>query len=218
MAADAAAAGSGPAEALRDAEGRRFELRLPFGCNGPAGENSNAAMRWRYDAAAGALRVHVAPSTWTPAEWWANAAQPAIDAIEGFWIARPWTSSEACAAGGGGPEATGVDPVTLPGQTLALGEFFSDARVDRRDGRAYETVVRVTADELDMANGLLLRISGRIARAPGAGPIQCRQPNGPEQRPICLIGVVMDEIAIEHPANDETVATWSASQRGAFAS
>ena len=216
-AADAAAAGRDPAAAIGEAEGRRFELRLPFGCNGPAGEASTAAMRWRYDAEDNALRLHVAPAVWAADDWWASSAPSGIEAIEGFWIMRPWTSGEACPPGGDRPAAVGVDPVTLPGQTLAIGQIFSaeGARGGRRDGKAYEAVVRVPKDELDTSGGFRLRVSGRIARIANAGAVRCQQPAGPEQRPICLVGVVMDEVAIENPANGETLATWTVAQRDA---
>ena len=119
-AADAAAAGRDPGREVAEASGRRFELRLPFGCDGAAREGSNAAMRWRYDARDQALRIHVGPMTWTAQDWWGANAAPDIEAIEGFWIARPWTSSEACPADDGRPAASGAEPVTLPGQTLAF--------------------------------------------------------------------------------------------------
>lgn len=215
-AADTGAAGRTPGPDIAEAAGRRFELRLPFGCNGPAGENSNAAMRWRYDSEDEALRIHVAPVAWTAQDWWGADAPPRIDAIEGFWIRRPWTSSEACPADDVRPVATGVEPVTLPGQTLALGQVFSvDARGGRRDGEAYEAVVRVPEAELDTSQGFQLRISGRIARLPGSGPVRCRQPAGAEQRPICLVGAVVDEVAIVNPASGETLAIWNAARRTA---
>lgn len=214
-AADAAAAGRDPGNEIAAADGRRFEVRLPFGCAGPAGEDSNAAMRWRYDTEDQALRIHVAPVTWTAQDWWAGEAAGGVEAVEGFWITRPWTSSEACPSGGDRPAATGAEPVTLPGQTLALGQiFFADgARSGRRDGEAYETVVRVPEDALDASDGFRLRLSGRIARTRGAGPVRCRQPAGPEQRPICLVSVVLDEVAVENPATAATLATWSVSGR-----
>jgi len=209
--ADAAAAGRDAGPEIAQADGRRFELRLPFGCNGPAAENSDAAMRWRYDPEAGALRISVDPVAWTARDWWPADAASGVEAIEGFWIARPWTSNEACPAGGDRPAAAGAEPVTLPGQTLALGQiFFADGgRGGRRDGKPYEAVVRVAEDQLDASGGFRLRISGRIARTGNVGPVRCLQPAGPEQRPICLVSVVMDEVAVENSTSDATLATWS---------
>jgi len=210
-AADATAAGRDPGREIAQAEGRRFELRLPFGCTGPAGEDAAAPMRWRYDSKAQALRIYVDPITWTAQDWWPVDVADGVEAIEGFWIARPWTSSEACPGGGDRPAAAGPEPVTLPGQTLALGQISlaEGARGARRDGKPYEAVIRVEEGALKAAQGFRLRISGRIARTGNFGPVRCRQPAGAEQRPICLVSVVMDEVAVENPITGETLSTWS---------
>lgn len=212
-AADAVAAGRNLGPEIAAADGRRFELRLPFGCSGPASENSIQAMRWRYDAEDQALRIYVDPVTWTAQDWWPDNAAAGVEAVEGFWITRPWTSSEVCPAGGDQPAALGAEPVTLAGQTLALGQIFSaeGSRGGRRNGKPYEATVRVPKGELSASNGFRLRISGRIARTRSTGPVQCRQPAGSEQRPICLISVLMDEVAIENAATSETLANWSLS-------
>lgn len=216
-AADAAAAGRAPGPEVAQAAGRRFELRLPFGCNGPAPESSDAGMRWRYDAADQALRVHVDPVSWSADDWWPRDTPEEVDAIEGFWISRPWTSSEACPASGQTPSAAGSEPVMLPGQTLAIGQMFfaSGGRGGRRDGEPYEAVVRVPENQLSASKGFHLQLSGRIARTPGGGPVQCRQPERPEQRPVCLISVVIDEVAIENAASGAPLATWDVSARDA---
>lgn len=212
-AADAAGAGRDPGPEVAKAGGRRFELRLPFGCDGPSEEDSEAAMRWRYDEKEEVLRIRVEPTTWTARDWWSGAAPTGIQAIEGFWIGRPWTASEACAASGGRAAPVGTEPVTLPGQTLALGQiFYSEGRRGaQRDGRPYEAVIRVPEGDLEVSAGFRVKLSGRLARMRDGGPVRCRQPAGPEQRPICLISVLMDEIAIENPAGDVTLATWSPS-------
>lgn len=208
-AADAAAAGRDPGPEIAQADGRRFELRLPFGCSGPAGEDGAGAMGWRYDSKEQALRIQVDPNIWTAQDWWPADAASGVEAIEGFWIERSWTSSEACPEGR--PAAAGAESVTLPGQTLALGQVFlaESGRGGRRDGKPYETVVPVAEDQLDTSRGFRLRISGRVARTGNAGLVRCRQPAGPEQRPICLVSVVMDEVAVENSASDAVLATWS---------
>lgn len=219
-AADAAAGGSDLAPQIAQVAGRRFELRLPFGCHGPAREDSNDMMRWRYDAKDQALRIHVSPVSWGPQDWLEVNGVADVETIEGFWITRPWTSSEACPVEADRPTALGVEPLMIPGQTLALGQlFFEDGtRRGRRDGAPYESVVRIPEDALDVSEGLRLRISGRIARARGFGPIECRQPTNAEQRPICFVSVVMDELAIENPVSKKTLATWSATRRDASGS
>lgn len=215
-AADSAAAGRDPGPEIGRADGRRFELRLPFGCTGPATRDSAAPMRWRYDSRAEALRIHVDPVAWTAKDWWSAGAANEIEAIEGFWIARPWTSSEACPGGGDEPASAGAaagegEPPPPPAHTLALGQIFSaeGGRGGRRNGKPYQAVVRVAEDQLDSSAGFRLRISGRIARAGNVGPLTCRRPADSEQRPVCLVSAVMDEVAVENAATGETLATWS---------
>src|SRR5690606_18404771 len=140
-----------------------------------------------------------------------------VEAIEGFWISRPWTSSEACPATTSQTAATGPEPVTLPGQTLAIAQFFGpeSARRGRREGQSYDTVVRIAPDELNDSQGFHLRLSGRIRNIAGDGPMLCGQPAGPEQQPICAIGVAMDEVAIRNPTTGQTLATWAINQKDA---
>lgn len=215
-AADAAASGRDASAELRPAAGRRFAMRLPFGCAGPAGEGSEAATGWRYDEGEGVLRVRAAPITWMAEDWRTAAGPVAADAIEGFWVSRPWTSSEACPSVSGNPLAAGTEAVTLPGQTLGVAQFFTadGSRQGRRDGRAFETSARIAPEAVNAGAGFRLRLSGRIDRIPAIGqaanrPVLCRQPGGPEQRPICVIAVTLDEVAIERGADGEALATWN---------
>src|SRR3546814_682482 len=149
-AADAFASGEAMPKAVAEATGRRFELLLPFGCGGPSEAESSLPMQWRYDEAGGTLRVSVKPMMWSKTDW--NLGDRAdIDAAEGFWITRPWSSSGACPLRAGQAFPRGVEPLTLPGQTLAIAQFFrSEADRDgRRNGRPFETVQRVAADTFD---------------------------------------------------------------------
>lgn len=216
QATDAVASGRGTPQALRDAVGQRFELRLPFGCQGPADDESDASMRWRYDDKAKALRVHVAPIIWSKTDLVATPDQSTMDGVaEGFWISRPWTVSEACPQTQVNPAPAGSEPVTLPGQTLAIAQFF-DGEGGRpgRDGKPYETVKRMAPDEVKSAQGFRLRLRGRIAEIPEQGPVSCRQPAGSEQRPICVIAVTLDDVAIENAQTGNTLATWSVGAAG----
>lgn len=218
QAADAIASGQTIPGSIADTAGQRFELRLPFGCRGPAETGSDVAMRWRYDETTKALRVHVAPVVWTRADILDAAGQTTSeDPVEGFWIPRPWTASEACPATQDNPAPAGTDAVTLPGQTLAIAQFFDGdgARQGQRNGKPYETVVRMEPAEVQAEHGFQIRINGRIANIPGQGPVSCRQPAGAEQRPICVVGVTMDEVAIDNPRTGKILATWNVTTAGA---
>lgn len=206
-AADALASGGPLPDSVAAIAGRRFELVLPFGCDGAAPEGSTASPRWSYDAAKGTLRIHAAPTAWEMADWDVAAPADAPGRLEGFWVSRPWSSSERCPQAHGQPAAINGQPVTLPGQTLAVAELATGER--RRERRAYETVQRVPADRFDASQGFRLRLIGRIDRLPGGQPVRCVQPAGIEQRPICLVLIALDEIRIENPVGNETLATWS---------
>lgn len=215
-AADALTAGTPLPAEVAGAAGQRFELVLPFGCDGSAPEDSRLPMRWRYDSEDETLRVHAEPTEWTPAEWGLGDAADLI--VRGFWISRPWSSADRCPQGSGRPVPTGAQPVTLPGQTLALANFAAadPRRDDNRDDddRAYATVQRIAADGFDPALGFRLRVTGRIDRVPGGATVACVQPAGPEQRPICVIAAVIDEVRIENPQSGEALATWNERPRG----
>lgn len=218
-AADATSSGAKSPESAGSAEGARFQIDLPFGCDGPAAEDSREPFQWRYDAKSSALRVAVAPADFDPQEWLGekpsgdgSTVLPAAreEAIEGFWIARPWSSRETCESASAPAAPLGIDAVTIPGQTLGLAQIFTDvdSRNARRGGKPYESVRRIDEGDLKIDQGLRVRLRGRIARFPDGSTVRCRQPAGKEQRPVCLVAVTFDDVAIENPANQETIATW----------
>lgn len=209
-AADATSSGSPLPESLKEAAGARFQLYLPFGCDGAAAPDSDAALRWTFDGAASTLRVHVAPTRWPVDDWW-QTPPAGLEAIEGFWIARPWSSRETCGGGGAVETPAGTEPITLPGQTLGIVQLVSKdtPRQVTRGGKPYESTVRIAPDALRIDQGLRVRLTGRIARFPEGDALRCAQPGGREQRPVCLIAATFEEVAIENPANGETIATWS---------
>src|SRR3546814_10217339 len=90
-----------------------------------------------------ALRVHVEPTQWSGADWSLGKEQAATS-IEGFWIPRPWSTSDACPRRSQ-PGASGTETVLLPGQTLAVAQFTGD------DERVFDTVQRVTPDAFDVS-------------------------------------------------------------------
>lgn len=208
LAADAFASGAPVPARVSELAGRRFELSIPFGCAGPSAV-LNAPLGWRYDEAAGSLRVRAQPVLWEPSAWVPPQAVDQVEAVEGFWIPRPWTVSDACprnptVGAGGAPDE----------QTLAVAQFYATggSRLGRRQGEAFEATERVAPDALNLAQGLRLRLTGRITPAPGDGPIVCRALGGPERRPTCLVSASFAEVAIENPGTGATLATWDVSR------
>lgn len=208
-AVDAVASGATPPPAVSEAVDRRFEIAVPFGCAGAAEPDSEAPLRWRYDEEEETLRLHVAVTRWTAADW---GLQESVEgeAIEGFWIERPWSSSSACRQR---PAASGT-PLATPERTLAIAQFFrGDVRREAlREGRPFESVQRIASEDFAAPQGFRLMLSGRIERVPAAsgsaGPVHCIQPQDGRQRPRCVVAVTLDEVRIENPASGEVLATW----------
>lgn len=226
-ATDALSSGTQLPQAVRDSAGRRFELLIPFGCGGPSPSNGGNAF-WTYDKAQGRLRISVTPIQWQAADW--NLGEvPTLEAIEGFWVDRPWSSSGDCPAAPEQAEpapepakdtaAPNEQPVAKPQEperTLAVAQVFlaDGTRGIRRANRPYSIVTRIPPERFDGTRGFRLRLTGRIERVPNGKPVQCVQPQGPDRRPACLIATVLDEVRIENPASGEVLATWSATHSG----
>ncbi len=207
--ADAFASGrTSPAEVAQLA-GHPFSFALPFGCLGPLIETDATRTGWRYDADRGALRLQVASTRWAPQDWFGAESSVGVEAIEGFWMTRPWTSSETCPATKAPTAAS--EPATPAGKTLAIAQLFREggARQERRDGEPYVAVVRSAPEALRAGSGFRVRLTGQLTDLPGGGAIRCRQPGGPDQRPTCLVGATFDEIAIENIATGEILARWA---------
>jgi len=208
VAADAYAVGRAPPPENAGLVGRRFEIRIPFGCYGASPENSGVTLRWSYDAEKEVLRISVAPEVWTNIPWLRQLSGEDVEAIEGFWIPRPWSTSEACPT----PEARMVLPPILPTptQTVGLAQFYEAgaSRVHRRDGKPYQTVEKVALDSLKATEGFRLVLSGRVDALPNGHPVGCHSA-GAELRPICLVAVEFNRVAIENPLSGKLLAEWS---------
>jgi hypothetical protein len=202
--ADAFAAGRQSPPDVTTLAGRRFELRLPFGCDGPAPDE--APLGWRYDERAETLRIRVTPVRFDSG-WLAPEIAKGVDALEGFWIDRPWTTSYACP-----PDRPIVPTRTVPPErTVALAEFHGveQSRAGRRDGGAYEAVEKVAPESAAFGQGFRVRLSGRIGTVPGSeSPVLCRAAETLSTRPACVVAVVLDQVAIENPVTGATLATW----------
>lgn len=212
-AADAFASGAAMPAQVRQAGGRRFDVVIPFGCSGPVGDIAGQLNAWQYDAVEETLRASVTPSTWQSTDW--GLGDSTARAAKGFWISRPWSSSNDCPERDTAPVPQGVEAITLPGQTLAIVQFFAAGANGEgwREGRPFEVVKRMAPDQVDNRKGLRLRVQGRIESSRNDGPVRCIQPGGMEQRPICAVMVRMEEVRIELPSSREVLGAWPVDQR-----
>jgi hypothetical protein len=207
-AADAYAMGRADTPENADLVGRRFEIRIPFGCYGASPEDSAASLRWNYDADDKALRISATPEVWTDLPWVRALAGEQAEAVEGFWIPRPWSSAESCPT----PEARMALPPILPTpqQTVGLAQLFETggSRVHRRDGKPYRTVEKVEPEELQATEGFQLVLSGRVGAFPNGQPVGCHSA-GAELQPVCLVAVEFERVAIENPLSRDQLAAWN---------
>lgn len=187
--------------------GGRFELHVPFGCGG-RDTDGEGALSWSYDRDRKALTLKAKPQVWDTSLFGGGSSEESrAEAIEGFWIPRPWLTAETCPARSAPPQPS--PPLPPQRQTLGLAQFFRSetSRLPRRSGDAYEIVKRVPAEAIDSAIGFRLILRGRIVALPDAQTIRCHS-ESVDHRPICVVSVEFDYIAFENPKNGDIIAEW----------
>jgi len=221
-AADDLSAGGELPKANLQLTSRLFELRLPIACgSGGVGDWG----QWTFDAKTRVLRVTFRPQNWADDPQFREAAgAKAYDAAEGFWIERPWTRAEQCPAVAEPPAAVlaqapapsarkAAQPPSpeLSGSlgTLAVVQYFSpDApRTMQRGDRAYAYTAKLPPGAERPAQGLRVKITGRIAGFPDGQPIHCVA-RKPSQPPLCVAGIEFTQVALEDAASGKILTDW----------
>lgn len=209
LASDATAAGRPLPDANRDLVGRTFSLKLPFGCSGEAIAGEPAWAGWTYDSSRRALKLTATPQRWTDAAWVKSiAGTMAHEAVEGFWLDRPWTSSEDCPTGSA-PLVDADSSAPAERQTVGIAQFFApdSPRTFQRGSRPYSHTVRVREPAEINGRTYRLALSGRITGFPDGQPIRCIQ-EAPDLRPLCLMAVEFARVSFEDPRDDTVLAEW----------
>lgn len=220
-AASAAALGRDDAEVQRKLDGKAFEVRIRFGC-APAGPAEEAAAEGpfnvRFEPDERTLRVRAAPDLTLDDPQVAQIAGEGIEAVEGFWMRRPWLLADGCpvapvqaqAPGAGEPAAPEAAAAPPAGQRVGIAQFFSatDSRVGRRNQRAYEATSTLGAAEQPSPKGYNLVLSGRLRKLPSGPVISCRVGNR-ESPPDCIVSAEFDRAWIENPGTRAIIAEWS---------
>jgi hypothetical protein len=200
-AASAFAQGRPAPKAASDLSGRRFSVRLPFGCLGPGGDGPAS---YAYDAGKASLKLTARPQVWTKDQAIRPlVAGPTTETIEGFWIPRPWITEDACPALRPQPIPVPPAPAPVP-HTVGLVSTFEagDSRLQQRGDRPYEVVRKA---DTPPAGAFHLVLDGRIIDGPN-GPIVCRSDDA-DRPPLCLVRVEFDRVAIE-AASGEVLGEW----------
>ena len=187
--------------------GRRFTIRQAFGCLGPAPEQApDGVANWSWGKNRRTIELSLKPADWKDS---ALAGAGDWEAVEGFWLSRPWLKEEACPAGQWTPPPEGETP-QASAQTVGMAAVFEHGglRLGRRSGRAYAFTVRGEGDQPPPAPvaGYRLVLEGRLGAFDDGRAIHCRA-SGPDQRPVCIAAVLLDRVAFED-AGGAVLSEW----------
>lgn len=203
QAASAHAAGLDDRQRQADLAGRRFTLKIRFGCGGST--DADGALGWSYDEAEQRLGIRAVPDIDLAAAGVEPSSEGPVEAVEGFWIPQPWLLTDAC------PVQPEVAAAVSSPPTVGIAHYFTaeDSRVQRRAKRSYEIVRRADPAILPPAGGFNLVLEGRLRPWPEAGVIRCSGA-GVAGRPVCIVSAEFDRVAFENPTTGMTVAQWGA--------
>lgn len=123
QAASAAAAGADDSAEHRSLDGRPFEFAIRFGCRGPSPELREAMFGWTLDREEGTLRLRATPTISSDDAMVERVAGGEFEAVEGFWVPRPWLLDPSCpAAAAILPEPAEADAAADPADSAATGD------------------------------------------------------------------------------------------------
>ena len=189
---------------------------MPFGCGGP----SKGAFKtgWSYDETSKTLRVRVTPLDWSDDGRIASVLpEEGAVVVEGYWLPRPWTSSESCPSPSAdarpenadrSKDDSSADPAD-EASTVGLAQFLDEDsnRSRQRRGRPLEVVANVELEDVPLA-GLQLGFQGRIGKVPGGRSSTVCYAQNVNTRPSCMIAVELERISVLNPATGKEVANW----------
>jgi hypothetical protein len=228
------AAGTDDFTAQRALGGKRFEVRLRFGCDGPGAGTGDHG--WSIDPDGRTLRLRATAPLVLKDELVRKVADEKVEAAEGFWFLRPWLLDAGCPPGQQVGEATpdlsdavavdakvgrskkhGTDDKSpspeaqrAPAQRIGLAQFFTadDSRAGRRIDRPFEAVRKLKEGEGVGNQGFNLVLAGRL-RASGDGRVILCADEGRDRAPDCIISADFDRVWIERPDDKAIMAEWS---------
>lgn len=225
-AASAAALGTDDAAVQRDLDGDRFEFRLRFGCPRPDNEAPGAdPFSVRFDRESRRLRLSVAPTVSADDPVVAALAGEEVEAVEGFWIERPWLLAAGCPTVPPPPEKaeteaepaesaesdgdTNINPAPPILPRVAIAQFLTadDPRTDRRGKRPYEAAKTLPEGSEPSRQGYDLVLSGRLRANGNSKVISCTVTSS-DRPPTCMVSALFDRVWIRHSGTGEIIAEW----------
>lgn len=190
--------------------GRRFSLRIAFGCNGISGSAPGAQTSLIYDSQSQSVTLAARPGDWTSlplVQSLSNAA--GIESVEGFWLPRTWMDADICPAPSGNLAPATQTPPTAP--ALGLAQLFAanDSRVARHTEHPYEFTRKIPTSAPDLLNhSYRLLLEGSISGFADQQALQCWS-ESPDHQPLCLYGVTLDNVAFVDGQTGEVLAKWA---------
>ena len=225
----ASAYAAGRPDGAADLSDRRFVVRQVFGCGGPAAAATPGLARWTWTRDRKAIEISLAPADWAAHDGFTGKSE-GCEAVEGFWIARPWLREEGCppttvtdapAVAAAAPNAGDAkapahappaDPPapTADRQVAGLAAVFAQggSRLGRRDGKPFAFTRRAEGDTplKPPTGGYRLVIEGRLSAFSDGGAIRCHAPS-PDVRPVCIAAAEVDRVAFEE-ADGKLLREW----------
>ena len=219
QAASAHAAGTDDSTAQRALDGRQFKFRIRFGCRGPSTALREQWLGWSFDKESHTLRVRARPTLATEDPLVQELGGSGFEAVEGFWIPRPWLLQPICPAAAAVqtapldevPEEDAKVAEPLPRwPRLGIAQFFSetDPRTGRRSMRPYEAVKTLDPGQPIGSHGFDLVLSGRLKALPDKRVIACVA-KGAQSPPECIVSADFDRVWIEAPETEQVIAEWT---------
>ena len=213
-AASAFATGQRDAAGRAKLDGRTFDVTVRFGCAGPAAEG--APFGWTTDEERSKIDIHAKPTLAIDPATLGTAASGEVEAVEGFWLPRPWVLADACPAPAAAlpiplpPDiAAALRPAPATDQTVGIAQYYGadDSRTRRRGDRAYSATEKLDSPADLPSQGIRLRIEGRLRAWPDGKVIRCTGPAG--ERPSCVVSATIDRVAFERPEDGRVIAQWA---------
>ena len=146
------------------------------------------------------LRVKAAPDL-TRNDPSVAALASGSEAVEGFWMRRPWLLEAGCPSLGA---ASAVSD-----QRVGIAQFFTEAdtRAVRHEGEAFEATKVLGEAEQPSRQGYDLVLSGKLRKLPSSRVIACRA-TGTETPPECMVSAQFERVRIETVDGKTILGDW----------
>lgn len=162
------AAGVNDTERQRELSGQPFSLSLRF-CEG---DRDEALFRSSFDQESRVVRLEVRPDINASSLLVQQLREPTIEAVEGFWIRKPWLLEPAC------PTRAPAAPATEPPNAEAGGEASTETMQEQAEGRP-QRVPRVgiaefhdqTSDRSARRGNRPYEVTKRLPEGARVGPV-----------------------------------------------